>query len=105
MAIQDEKDLVEARERDRAFGVVPEPSGLTEWFKEAFDEFDSNWTIDNDLDEHPRQQIIKTEMFAKAQVELRTSVDETIKEELERLKAAYARDLGKSTYYNNINIK
>lgn len=93
MAIQAAKDIVDAREKDRAFGVVPEPSGLTEWFKEVFDEFDSNWTIDNDLDEHPREQMIKTEMFAKAQVELRASVDETIKEELERLKASYARDL------------
>lgn len=93
VAIQAAKDIVDKREKDRAFGVVPEPSGLTEWFKEAFDEFDSNWTIDNDLDEHPREEIIKTEMFAKAQIELRASVDKTIKEELERLKASYARDL------------
>jgi len=38
-------------------------------------------------------------MFAKAQLELRALVDETIKVELERFKLAFVQDLGKFIIY------
>jgi len=76
-------------------GVVLESSELTELFKETFDEYDSNWALDNGTDNKPKEDLIKSEIFAKAQVELRAMVDETIKEELIILKMAYARDLSK----------
>lgn len=75
-------------------GFVPEPSNLTEWFQKTFYEFDSDWTIDDGLNERLREDLIKTDIFAKAQIELREIADENIKNELLRLKIAFARDLG-----------
>lgn len=70
---------------------------MTEWFKETFNEFDSDWTImDNGSRDEPRDDLIKTDMFAKAQIELRAAVDTTIGEEFERIRKAYAKDLGKT---------
>jgi len=76
-------------------GIVLESSELTEWFKETFNEYDSNWALDSGIENEPREDLIKSEIFSKAQVELRSIVDETIKEELNILKMAYARDLSK----------
>lgn len=76
-------------------GVVLESSELTEWFKETFNEYDSNWAVDDGIENEPREDIIKLDIFSKAQLQLRAMVDETIKEELNILKMAYARDLSK----------
>ena len=70
-------------------------SELSEWFKETFNEYDSNWMLYNEINNHPREDLIKSDIFVKAQVELRAIVDETIKEELNILKMAYAQDLSK----------
>lgn len=70
-----------------------------------FDEYDSNWKIYNALNDQPREDLIKTEIYAKAHLELRTLVDEVIKIELERLKMALARDLSKVNIIYIINMK
>jgi len=90
---------IELREQNRTLGVVPEPSDLTERFKNMFNDYDSNWATYNEFDEKLREDLIKTEIFAKAQLELRALVDEVIKTELEGLKMAFARDLGKAIVY------
>jgi len=76
-------------------GVVLKPSGLMEWFKDTFNEYDNNWALYNGVENKPREDLIKSEIYSKAQVELRAIVDETIQEELVFLKMAYARDLSK----------
>lgn len=86
---------MKAREDSKAFGVLPEPSDLTDLFKEALVEFDDNWKIYSEFDEQPREDLIKSEIFGNAQIELRAEVDKTINEELIRLKTAYFRDRGK----------
>ncbi|KAL4090726.1 hypothetical protein QTP88_025507 [Uroleucon formosanum] len=99
--IEKEKNLESAKLKEKItaatkiVGIVLESSELTEWFKETFNEYDSNWALDSGIENKPREDLIKSEIFSKAQVELRTIVDETIKEELNILKMAYARDLKK----------
>jgi len=93
-------------------GVVLQSSELAERFKETFNEYDSNWALYDGNDNEPREDLIKSEIFTNAQVELRTIVDETIKEELNILKKAYAQDLSKVvakifyifTYYRCFNM-
>lgn len=88
--------------RWRALGVVPEPSDVMEIFKESLDEFDSDWKM-YELNEQPRQDLINNDIFLKAQVEIRDTIDRTIiKDELKTLKIAYAQDLG--TYIINVFI-
>lgn len=81
-------------------GIVLEASELTERFKETFNEYDSNWAFYNGIENEVREDLIKTEIFSKAHVELRTLVDETIKEELNILKKAYAHDLSNFTTFS-----
>jgi len=83
-------------------GIVLESSELTERFKETFNEYDRNWALYNGIENEVREDLIKSEIFSNAQLELRTLVDETIKEELNILKKAYAQDLSKvdtKTFY------
>ncbi|XP_060876495.1 dynein regulatory complex protein 11-like isoform X1 [Metopolophium dirhodum] len=107
--IEKEKKLESLKLKERLtaavkiVGIVLESSELTEWFKERFNEYDSNWALDSGIENEPREDLIKSEIYSKAQVELRTIVDETIKEELEILKMAYARDLKKK--YKKPKIK
>ncbi|XP_015377577.1 PREDICTED: uncharacterized protein LOC107171834, partial [Diuraphis noxia] len=99
--IEKEKNLESAKIREnltasiKIVGIVLELSELTERFKEIFNEYDSNWALYNGIENEIREDLIKSEIFSNAQVELRTLVDETIKEELNILKKAYARDLKK----------
>lgn len=76
-------------------GVILEPSELVEWFKDTFNEYDNNWALHDGVENKPREDLINSEIHLKAQVELRALVDETIKEELNFLKMAYAHDLSK----------
>jgi len=89
--------VVKLREEQRALGVVPEPSDLTNWFKETLVEFDRDWKTVNGLDMRPRDELIKSEIFGEAQLELRAAVDTTITKELVRLRKAHAIDLGEIT--------
>lgn len=96
-----EKNLENAKIKEKLtaaikiVGIVLKSSELTEWFKEMFNEYDSNWVLYNGIKNEPREDLIKSDIFSKAQLELRAIVDETIKEELNILKKAYAQDLSK----------
>lgn len=76
-------------------GVLLKPSELIELFKDTFNEYDNDWALDDGPENEIREDLITSEIFTKAQVELRAIVDETIKEELNILKKAYAKDLSK----------
>ncbi|VVC37808.1 P-loop containing nucleoside triphosphate hydrolase [Cinara cedri] len=91
-----ERNLIIAMNKKlRARGdFIPEPSDLTEWFTEILYEYDTEWTAYDDLDlQRPREDLIKTEIYASAQVELRAAVDITMKNELTTLQIAYAQDM------------
>lgn len=79
--------------------LAPEPSELTELFKETFDEYDRNWTIYSVLDDQPREDLVKTEIYGKAQMQLRATADINVKEELNRLNKAQAIDSGNLVLY------
>lgn len=80
----------------RSLGIVPESSGLTEWFVKLFDEFESNWKMYSGLDDRPRSDLIMSELYGNAQVELRALADVNINEELNELKIAHIQDSGKT---------
>ncbi|XP_025193072.1 dynein regulatory complex protein 11-like, partial [Melanaphis sacchari] len=96
-----EKNLENAKTKEKLtaaikiLGVVLEPSELIEKFKDTFNEYDSNWALYDEVKNEPREDLIKSEIYSKAQLELRALVDETIKKELILLKMAYAQDLKK----------
>lgn len=79
--------------------MVLEPSDLTELFKETFDEFDRNWKIYDVLDNQPREDLVKTEIYGTAQIQLRATADITVKEELNRLQKALDIDSGNLLLY------
>lgn len=63
-------------------------------FKEILDEFDTNWKMHDESENRPREDLIKSEIFEKAHIELRALVDTDIREELIKLKIADAIDSG-----------
>ncbi|CAH1738693.1 unnamed protein product [Aphis gossypii] len=99
--IEKEKNIEAAKNREKLtaaikiVGVILEPSELVDWFKDTFNEYDNDWALHDGVENKPREDLINSEIHSKAQVELRALVDETIKEELNFLKMAYAHDLKK----------
>lgn len=92
--LESSKLIANEREQQRALGFVPEPSDLTELFKETFDEFDSDWAIHDVQDDRARKDLVETEVYGEAQIQLRATADVTVKEELNRLQRARAADYG-----------
>ncbi|XP_050527914.1 dynein regulatory complex protein 11-like [Daktulosphaira vitifoliae] len=93
--IAQQKNEEKLRQEKRTLGIVPEPSEFKEMFKEVFDEYVGNWKLfEGKLDRGYREDLITDDVYANAKVHLRAEVDGTIVNELENLKALFARDRG-----------
>lgn len=77
-----------------------DPSSLTEWFNEVFDEFDKYWATDDDvLEAKPRVDMINDRIYDNNIVELRVLAYTTTQEYLEMLLRAQGRDIGTVTTF------
>lgn len=75
--------------------VVLEPSDFTAKLTQLFNDFDRDWSTDDGLDERPREELIKCEIMANIRMESKSVAEETVGKELEQLKKAHAREMGK----------